>query len=83
MMTVSLHVKYRHPVPVGKPLRLSGQVIRDLGRMARAHAQLQLPGGRIAAEAEVHLAQPPEGPIGIEDLERLGWKVYPDEPARD
>ncbi|MGA2820676.1 MAG: PaaI family thioesterase [Anaerolineales bacterium] len=82
MVTVSLSVKYRHPVPVGKPLRLCGQVTRDHGRLARAHAQLMLPSGEVAAEADVHLAQSPQGPIGAENFDRLGWKVYPDEPAR-
>jgi len=26
--------------------------------------------------------QSPKSPIGTEDLGRIGWKVYPDEPAR-
>jgi uncharacterized protein (TIGR00369 family) len=82
MVTVTLHVKYRRPVPVGQPLRLRGQLTRDLGRLARARAQLILPDGEIAAEAEAHLAQPPRGPIDLGDLDRLGWMVYPDEPAR-
>jgi acyl-coenzyme A thioesterase PaaI-like protein len=83
MVTVSLSVKYRLPVPVGETLRLSGELIRDFGRLAHARAELRLPGGEVAAEAEVHLAEPPRSPLGPEDLERLGWRVYPDEPTRD
>lgn len=83
MVTVSLRVKYRRPVPVGQPLRLFGQLTRDHGRLARAQSQIVLPDGEIAAEAEVHLATPSRTPIEPQDLPSIGWRVYPDDPARN
>ena len=39
---------------------------------------LELPDGTLAANAEVLLADLPGPRAGSEQLEALGWKVYPD-----
>ncbi len=77
MMTATIELKYRQPVPTGVPLRLTGRMIRDRGRVARAAGELRLPDGSIAVEAEIVMADLPDGHLTDEKmLERLGWKVY-------
>ena len=78
MVTARLEVSYRQPVPVGAPLLLTGALLRRRGRLATANAELILPDGTLAANAEVLLADLPGPRAGSDVLEALGWKVYPD-----
>lgn len=77
-LTAKLTIRYRKPVPTGELLRLHGNLLRERGRLAFAHAELRLQDGTLAAEADGVLADLPELPVEEEELERLGWKVYPD-----
>ncbi len=79
MVTAKLQVHYRKPVPIGQPLRLTGHVVRRRGRLAVCRGELWLPDGTLGAEAEATLADYPGGQVDPEQLEALGWKVYPDE----
>ncbi len=79
MVTVTLDVKYRKPIPVGTSLRLSAQLVKDRGRLAHVHAQLELSDGSVAAEAEVLLARSPHSESDLTEADRLGWRVYPDD----
>jgi uncharacterized protein (TIGR00369 family) len=81
MMTARLEVKYRQPTPTGTPLTVYGKLTKRRGRLATALAELRLPDGTVTAEAELTLADVPAGYLPEADLEALGWKVYPDEPA--
>ncbi len=81
MMTARLKLRFRRPVPTGVRLDLQAQLNRTSGRVATATAQIRLPDGSLAAEAEGTLAAMPEGSYDEELLEGLGWKVYPDEPS--
>ena len=77
MMTVKMEVKYRQPVPVETPLVVIGKKVKIRGRLAKARGEVLLPDGTLAAEADLTLADLPEG-FRIEgDLDALGWKVYP------
>lgn len=78
MVTASLKVRYRKPVPIGQPLRLMGRLHTRRGRIATASGELRLPDDSLAAEAEAVLADLPDRPREGTDLEALGWKVYPD-----
>lgn len=79
MMTATLNIRYRKPVPVDTELLLVGKLIKDRGRLAQAHSEIRLPDGTVCAEAELTLATIPiELPEYIPDLEALGWRVYPD-----
>jgi uncharacterized protein (TIGR00369 family) len=79
MMTATLNIRYRKPVPVDTELLLVGKLIRDRGRLAQAHSEIRLPDGTVCAEAELTLATIPiDLPEYIPDLEALGWRVYPD-----
>jgi hypothetical protein len=77
MMTATMELKYRRPVPTGVPLSLIGKMVRDRGRYANATGELRLPDGTIAVEAEMMMADLPEG-HRVDDamMDKLGWKVY-------
>ncbi len=77
-LTAKLEIRYRKPVPSGERLQLRSVVERRRGRIAFAHAQLNLADGSLAAEAQVMLTDIPELPAAREVLESLGWKVDPD-----
>lgn len=79
MMTATLDIKYRKPLPVETPLTLVGRLVRDRGRLVDAHSEIRLPDGTIASEANVTLAQIPNDTLSETDLEGLGWRVYGDE----
>lgn len=78
MVTARLDISYRAPVPVEAPLHLTGRLTRRRGRFAFAHAELRLDDGTLAAEAEGMMADFPDGHAPPEQLEALGWRVYPD-----
>jgi acyl-coenzyme A thioesterase PaaI-like protein len=79
MVTMKLEVRYRKPIPVRQALRITGELLRDRGRIAEAAACIYLPDGSVGAEANVWLAMPPAEFHAVDDLDQLGWKVYPEE----
>jgi acyl-coenzyme A thioesterase PaaI-like protein len=79
MFTGKLEIKYRHNVPVGKPLRILGRAGRDRGRMAEAWAGIYDAGtGELLAEANAVHVNVPENQFDLSRLEDLGWKIYPE-----
>ena len=79
MYTAKLTTRYRKPIPTQTPLRLEGEVVRDRGRVGEARAKIFGPKGDLLAEAEGMMVDIPEDVHDKDDLETLGWKVYPDE----
>jgi uncharacterized protein (TIGR00369 family) len=75
MMSVKLQVKYRHPVPTETPLTAIGRIIKLRGRLGKAVGEICLPDGTIAAEAEMTLADLPDGFLADTDLDALGWRI--------
>lgn len=73
--TGKLEVRYRCPVPVGVELRGRGWLVRQRGRSTQACAELQLPGGTIAAEAEALLLDVPAEQQMVGAPADLGWFV--------
>jgi acyl-coenzyme A thioesterase PaaI-like protein len=78
MFTGKLEVRYRKNVPVGQPLKVVGRAGRDKGRAAEATSAIYSQDGTLLAEANALLMNLPESP-DPDILEKLGWKVYPDE----
>jgi uncharacterized protein (TIGR00369 family) len=78
MLTARMTIRYRKPVPVGEPLELVGQVLKQGGRVSTARAELRLPDGSVGAEAEATLVDYPDHEGDQQRLDALGWKVYPD-----
>jgi uncharacterized protein (TIGR00369 family) len=83
MVSAKLSIRYRKPIPTGEPLSLMGKVLRRRGRIATAKSEIRLPDGTVAAEAEGTLVRLDEFDTQNDDLERLGWRVYPDGPLDD
>ncbi len=81
-MTVKLEVRYRQPVPIGVPLQAVGTLLRLKSRLATARAEICTPDGAVLAEADLVLADVPEGLIDLSAADRLGWRVYADPSAR-
>lgn len=79
MMTVTIEVKFRQPVPVETPLTLVGRTLKRKGRLATAQAELRLPDGTLAAEADGVLADIPQHVVEGSEVERLDWRIWPDE----
>jgi acyl-coenzyme A thioesterase PaaI-like protein len=78
-VTMKMQLRYRKPVPVGVPLVIRGEMIRDRGRFVETRGAIHLPDGSIAVEAEVLVAEAPPAIAEGTDLDRIGWRVYPDE----
>jgi uncharacterized protein (TIGR00369 family) len=76
-VTARLEVRYRAPVPLDVPLSLMGEVTKVRGRVGQARAELRLPDGTLAAEARATLVDLPQPLAPPEELEALGWRVYP------
>jgi uncharacterized protein (TIGR00369 family) len=77
-VTAKVEVRFRKPVPTGEPLQIHGRVDRRRGRLFFTSAELRLPDGSIAAEAKGMMAEVPDQAFDAEQLEALGWKIYPD-----
>lgn len=76
--TARLTLHYRHPVPVGEPLRLEGWAEKDRGRVLQARGALFLrEGDQPLVEAEALLVAVLETEIQNMDTEALGWRIYP------
>lgn len=80
-MTAKLDIRYRQPVPLDTPLRVVGRRVKDRGRLVSAHAELRNAAGQVLAEAEVLSAEINLTQLALDDLDRAGWRVYPDPPA--
>lgn len=80
MFTAKLEVKYRKNVPVGRPLRVVGKAGLDRGRGAEAWAGIyDAENGELLAEGSTVLVNVPEETLdSAGDLDRMGWKVYPE-----
>jgi acyl-coenzyme A thioesterase PaaI-like protein len=78
MVTMKMEIRYRKPVPIQQPLHITGELVRDRGRFAESVARIFLPGGSLGAEAIVWLAMPADSFLQADELERIGWRVYPE-----
>lgn len=79
MFTARLEVKYRKNVPIGVPLRIVGKAGKSRSRSAEGWAGIyDTRDGELLAEAESLLINVPGDQFNASDLDRLGWRVYPD-----
>jgi acyl-coenzyme A thioesterase PaaI-like protein len=79
MFTAKLEIKYRKNVPIGVPLRIVGRAGRSRSRSAEGWAGIyDARNEELLAEANSLLINVPPDQFNVDDLERLGWKVYPD-----
>ena len=79
MFTAKLEIRYRRNVPIGVPLRVVGKAGKSRGRSAESWAGIyEARTGELLAEANTLLIDVPPGQFDGSDLDRLGWKVYPE-----
>ncbi len=78
-VTMKMELRYRKPVPIGVPLVIRGELVKDRGRFVEARSAIHLPDGSVAVEADVLVAEAPQQMAEGTDLDRIGWRVYPDE----
>lgn len=79
MFTAKLEIKYRKNVPIGVPLRIVGKAGKSRSRSAESWAGIyDTRTDELLAEANALLMDVPPGQFGASDLDRLGWKIYPD-----
>jgi len=77
-MTAKMELRYRAPVPTGQMLKLRAVIEKRRGRLIFTKAELRLPDGTVAAEANGMMVNADEALLEGANLEELGWKVYPD-----
>lgn len=78
VVTVSMEVRYRKPVPLNAPLRVIGEVTDDKGEIIQASSRIEDESGQILATAKVVLMEAPSALLRTIELEPADWKVYPD-----
>ncbi len=79
MFTAKLEIKYRKNVPIGVPLRIVGKAGKSRSKSAEGWAGIyDARTGELLAEANSLLINVPNEQFNVDDVERLGWKVYPD-----
>lgn len=79
VVTANLSVRYRKPVPIEIPLRLSGRVLQDKGKIIKVAGDISAPDGTKLAEAEAVVVEVDPVFFGEFSLDAQGWKVYPKE----
>ncbi|MCZ6529024.1 MAG: PaaI family thioesterase [Chloroflexi bacterium] len=77
-VTASMTLRYRKKVPTGERLKMIGWIEREGGSALKAAAEIRLSDGSLGAEVKVLLVDYPEPFVEGGELDRLGWKVYPD-----
>jgi acyl-coenzyme A thioesterase PaaI-like protein len=83
VVTANLSIRYRKPVPVETPLRLSGRVVQDKGKIIKVAGEVIGPDGTVLAEAEAVVVEVDPSFFGDFSLDAQGWKVYPREYEND
>ena len=78
IVTVTMLVKYRNPVPIGTAIQARGELVKIRGRIGKAVGRIVLPDGKIATEAELTLADMPAELASESRLGALGWRIDPD-----
>ncbi len=57
-VTARLNVHYRHPTPLGVPLKVVGWVVERRSRSAQTAAEVRLPDGTVTAQVEALIVRP-------------------------
>lgn len=78
MFTGRLTTRYRKPVPLERPVRLVGEVLKDRGRMAECAAKLYGPDGDLLAEAEGLMVEIPDEVSNETYGNGYGWEIRED-----
>lgn len=69
VVTAKMDIRYRKPVPVKKPLIITGELIEEKGSVVRASGKINDEEGQLLAEADVVLVDIPR-----ELKESIAWE---------
>lgn len=81
MVTATLEVKYRHPVPTETPLQATGWIVRPGKNRARVAAEItREEDGTVLASCQATVLRPPDEYYRLWnwEQEKPYWKVYED-----
>jgi len=74
-MTAHLDVRYKKPVPIGMPLKLKGEIVKQKGRLIEGRGELLLADGSIAAEARGTYLRIPDEQMKAYQSALEWWRV--------
>lgn len=77
--TAKLEVRYRHPIPLGRPITIRGELTRVRSRAVEGRAEVHLADGTLAAEAEGVLVTISEDERARVDEILPFWQVVADQ----
>jgi len=75
MVTAKMELRFKAPVPTGKPLTAIGEIVRDRGRLLESHGEIRLEDGTLAMEANATYIRAPKEVVERWDVERDEWKT--------
>ncbi len=75
MVTARLEVRFITPIPIGRPLTATGEIVEVKGRIMKARGEIRLHDGRVAAEAIGTFVQAPAEMMAAWENERASWRV--------
>ncbi|MBA4399324.1 MAG: PaaI family thioesterase [Chloroflexi bacterium] len=78
VVTASLEIRYRKPVPLNTPLKVIGELIEDKGEIIHATSKIENEQGQVLASARALLMEAPAELAGKLELDPENWKVYSD-----
>ena len=78
VVTASLEVRYRKPVPLNTLLKVIGELTEDKGEIIHATSRIENEQGQVLANARALLMEAPTELAGKLELDPENWKVYPD-----
>jgi uncharacterized protein (TIGR00369 family) len=83
VVTAKLSIRYRKPVPIETPLRLTGRVVKDKGRVITVAGEIFGPGDVLLAEGEATLVEVDSEFFGDASVDSERWRLYPGDQGKD
>jgi acyl-coenzyme A thioesterase PaaI-like protein len=78
VVTGRMDIRYRKPVPVARPLIITGELVEEKGPVVRAYGKISDQQGSVLAEADVTLVEIPGALKERIGWEPADWRVYQD-----
>lgn len=79
MYTARLTTRFRKHLPIEQPLKLRAKIVKDRQTKGEAEAQIFGPDGDLLVEGQALMVALREDELTEDELQELGWRVYPDE----
>jgi acyl-coenzyme A thioesterase PaaI-like protein len=79
VVTAKLSIRYRKPVPVETPLKITGRVVEDKGKVITVMGQIYGPEGVLLAEGDAVLVEVDSSFFGELGEDAENWRVYPED----